>query len=79
MICEDGIEKTGAGRPDRSSYRVRVSGLGQERRDDLESSTAAERLMMVWDLTEAAWTFKKGRGVEPRLRRDVVRVVRGGR
>jgi hypothetical protein len=80
MLCEKAVERlenTGRG-PNSSGYRVRVSRLGKEQDDDLSSSSPAERLMMVWDLSETAWTFTKGRGVEPRLRRDVVRVVRRG-
>ena len=70
---------TGMGDVDRSGYRVRIVRLGQERDDDIDTISPAERLMMVWSLTETAWAFKKGCEVEPRLRRDVVRVVRRGR
>ncbi len=79
-LCAKAVErlkKTGEV-PNRSGYRVRVSRLGGEQNDDLNSSSPVERLMMVWDLTETAWTFKKGHGVEPRFRRDVVRVIRRG-
>jgi hypothetical protein len=41
--------------------------------------TPGERVAMVWQLTREAWTFKDGRWDEPRLRRDVGRVIRGGR
>ena len=81
-LCEKAVKqlaKTDRDGPGRSEYSVRISRLGHERDDDLDSASPAERLMMVWDLTETAWTFKKGSGVEPGLRRDVVRVVRRGR
>lgn len=63
---------------DRSSHIVRVSKLGEESDDDVKFLSPSERLLMVWDLTRTAWTFK-GEPVESRLRRDVVRVVRRGR
>lgn len=40
---------------------------------------AAERLRMVWPLTIQSWAFKTGNWNEPRLRRDVSRVIRGRR
>lgn len=38
-----------------------------------------ERVAMVWQLTLQAHMFREGHIDEPRLRRDVVRIVRGGR
>jgi len=63
---------------DRSIYRVRKVRLQDEGEDDsLRSLTPSERVAMVWQLTLQAWAFKEGRWVEPRLRRDTVRTVRG--
>jgi hypothetical protein len=47
--------------------------------DDEGSLTPAQRVEIVWQLTRDAWTFKDGRWDEPRLRRDVGRVIRRGR
>jgi hypothetical protein len=66
-------------RGDQSSYEVRILRLGEESADDAKLLSPSERFLIVWDLTRTAWAFKKGREVEPRLRRDVVRVVRRGR
>jgi hypothetical protein len=38
----------------------------------------AERVALVWPLTIQAWQFKDPTFRESRLRRDVVRLVRGG-
>jgi hypothetical protein len=38
-----------------------------------------EGVAMMWQLALQAWMFKEGMVDEPRLRRDVVRIVRGGR
>ncbi len=62
---------------DRSHYPVRkrkVSELGRDR--DYDALTPEERLAMVWPITVQAWMFKEGRLDEPRLRRDVARLVR---
>jgi hypothetical protein len=43
---------------DRRSWPVRVFRLGEEPRDDLSGSTTAEqRLAMVWPLTLEAWAL----------------------
>jgi hypothetical protein len=43
-------------RVDRSSWPVRRFALGHEPSDDLTSTTTAEqRVAMVWDLTLEAW------------------------
>jgi len=64
-------------RMDRSRYPTRLSRLHDA--DPKSSLSPTERLKMVWELTRQAWTFKDGRWNEPRLRRDVVRVVSRGR
>jgi hypothetical protein len=62
-----------------SPFPVRKTSLDASDRDELMALTPAERVEMVWQLTRDAWTFKDGRWDEPRLRRDVGRVVRGRR
>jgi hypothetical protein len=62
---------------DRSHYPTRVvplHGQGDDDRElrDLPPGTLVE---MVWQLTLQAWAFKEGLTGEPRLRRDVGRVV----
>jgi hypothetical protein len=65
---------------DRSRYPTRKITLEEEGRDaDLRDRDPGELVSMVAELTRQAWTFKDGRWDEPRLRRDVVRVVRHGR
>jgi hypothetical protein len=64
---------------DRSEYPVRKIRLEDEGKDeDVKALTPAERVGMVWELTLQAWAFKEGRldEDEPRLRRDVVRILR---
>ncbi len=65
---------------ERSDYPVRKTTLSLQGDEDKGGSetTPAERIAMVWQLTCQAWMFKEGRFAEPRLRRDVVRVVRRG-
>lgn len=58
---------------------VRVTTLHEA--DDLDdeyyaSLSAEECIAMVWPLTQEAWKFT-GVPFESRLRRDVVRVIRG--
>jgi hypothetical protein len=63
---------------DRSHYPVRKGRLHDPDDDSyVLSLTPAQRMEMVWQLSLQAWAFKEGLDVEPRLRRDVVRVVRG--
>jgi hypothetical protein len=65
---------------DRSGYPVRKIRLEDEGADSgVDKLTTSERVTLVWQLTKQAWTFKEGRWDEPRLRRDVVRTLRGGR
>ena len=55
---------------------VRVSTLAEQgRENDLEGTTAAERIAMVWPLTLQVWAFS-GKPFEPRLQRHIVRVFR---
>jgi hypothetical protein len=62
---------------DRSHYLVRRSSLSEQGRDaDYDALTPEQRLAMVRPLTLQAWMFKTGRLDEPRLRRDVARLVR---
>jgi hypothetical protein len=63
---------------DRSKYPARLRHLHDPEDDgDIQRLTPAQRMEMVWQLTLQTWAFKEGLAVEPRLRRDVVRVVRG--
>jgi hypothetical protein len=67
-------------RMDRSHYPVRRQRLADEGLPPRDHSrTPGELVAMVWELTRQAWTFKDGRFDEPRLRRDVGRVIRGRR
>jgi hypothetical protein len=60
--------------------RVRKITLAEEGRDDdIRDLSASERVAMMWQLALQAWMFKEGLRDEPRLRRDVVRTVRGRR
>ena len=59
---------------------VRKTTLAEEGRDDdVRRLSASDRVAMMWQLALQAWMFKEGLRDEPRLRRDVVRTVRGGR
>jgi hypothetical protein len=64
----------------RTDYPVRKTTLDRQGSDrDLAALTPGERMSMVWPLTVQAWQFKEPTADEPRLRRHVVRVVRGRR
>lgn len=56
---------------------TRLKDQGRER--DLENTTAAERIGMIWQLTIDAWAFTGTFDAESRLPRHVVRVIRGRR
>lgn len=57
--------------------KVTVTRLeDQDRVDDLKSTTPAERLEMMWQLTLDAWAFKGEPVAELRLPRHIVRVLR---
>jgi len=62
----------------RESSKVRILKLQEkENLDDFLSATSpAERLQMMWELTQAAWTFKGEPVAESEFRRDVVRLIR---
>ncbi|MGH7466175.1 MAG: hypothetical protein ACREK1_13415 [Longimicrobiales bacterium] len=63
---------------DRSDYPTRKRKLDDPEDDrDIRHLTPSERVSMVWQLTLQAWAFKEDLTDEPRLRRDVVRVIRG--
>ena len=61
-----------------NNYSSKLVSLKEET-DDLKNTTPAERWAMMWQLAPQAWMFKEGMVDQPRLRRDVVRIVRGGR
>ena len=56
---------------------IRISKLqDQDRADDLQSTTPAQRLQMMWQLALDAWAFKGESVAELRLPRHIVRVLR---
>jgi hypothetical protein len=57
--------------------RIPLSEEGRD--DDMRRFSPSERVAMMWQLALQAWMFKDGLVDEPRLRRDVVRIVRGRR
>jgi len=61
----------------RATWPVRAYRLGQEPVDDLRTTTsAAERVAMVWQITQDAWSLA-GRTIPEYLRHQTpVRVVR---
>jgi hypothetical protein len=62
---------------DRSRTVTRLRRLTDPEDDPyVDRLTPGERMALVWPLTLQAWAFKEGVTPEPRLRRDVVRVVR---
>jgi hypothetical protein len=64
----------------RSNWPTRKVGLHDpEDESHVRSLSPGERMSMVWQLTLQAWAFKEGLAHEPRLQRDVVRIVRRGR
>ena len=57
--------------------KVRITKLEkQDEIDDLRSTTPAQRLEMMWQLTLDAWAFKGEPIAELRLPRHIVRVLR---
>ena len=59
---------------------VKRTTLDQQGRDaGVPDATPVERMMMVWPLTLSAWAFKEPNVVQPRLQRDVVRIIRSTR
>ena len=64
----------------RSNLPVRVIRPGDPRPGDrVTGKTILELWGMAWQITQDAWAFRGEPIGESRLRRDVVRVVRGGR
>jgi hypothetical protein len=64
---------------DRSKWLVRRMSLAEEGQEPyLHSLSPKERVAMVWPITLQAWAFKEALWDAPRLRRDVVRVIRRG-
>jgi hypothetical protein len=62
----------------REEYPTWKRRLGEREDHSLvRSLSPAERMTMVWQLTLQAWAFKEDLRDGPRLRRDVVRVIRG--
>ncbi len=65
---------------DRRHYPTRKTRLACSTEDPgMRDLPAGERMAMVWTLTLQAWAFAEDLRDEPRLRRDVGRVVRRGR
>jgi hypothetical protein len=63
---------------DRSNWPVKMTTLQMADDEDDEyyaSLSAEECIKMVWPMTVHAWTMA-GLPIEPRLRRDVVRMIR---
>jgi hypothetical protein len=61
---------------DRSRTVTRLRRLADPEDDPyVDRLTPGERMALVWPLTLQAWGFKEGAAGEPRVRRDVVRVV----
>jgi hypothetical protein len=64
---------------ERSHYPVRKTSLDDKRHDEAAHLSPAERVALVWPLSVRAWQFKEPAYRESRLRRDVVRTLRGRR
>jgi len=62
----------------RESSKVRVLKLEEKESDadSLAATTPAQRLKMMWELTQAAWIFKGEPVAEQRLPRHIIRVLR---
>jgi hypothetical protein len=58
--------------------RVKIGSLYEQGKEtDLENTTPAERLSMMWQLALDAWTFKGEALAQSRLPRHIVSVRRG--
>ena len=56
---------------------IRIRKLSDQGREpDLYQTTPAERLGMMWQLALDSWAFKGEPIAEPRLPRDVIRLIR---
>ena len=64
---------------DRSQYPVRKLSLRDHSSDNAAHLSPSERVALVWTLSLQAWQFKEPTFRESRLRRDIVRTLRGGR
>ena len=63
---------------DTSDRQIRVGKLNEQgQEDDLQHTTAAERIGMMWQLALDAWAFKGEPVAESRLPRHVTCVERG--
>ena len=57
--------------------KLRIRKLDEQSdKDDLESTTPAQRIEMMWQLTLDAWAFKGEPLAELRLPRHIIRVLR---
>jgi len=57
--------------------KLRIRKLDEQSdKDDLESTTPAQRIEMMWQLPLDAWAFKGEPLAELRLPRHIVRVLR---
>lgn len=57
------------------NIQVRKTSLKEEA-NDLETTTPAERLAMMWQLAQNAWAFKGETAAQPGLQRHIVRILR---
>ena len=67
---------------DRSRWPVKKKRMGEDPEDDdgfVEGLSGDECMNMVWTITEQMYGFRGEPIGEQRLRRDVGRVIRGGR
>ena len=62
---------------DRSKSPTRKLQLGEAEPLDVAHLTSRERVEMVEEVTKQAWTFEDGNWDGSRIRRDVVRTIRG--
>jgi len=61
----------------RSSYPVRKTMLAEQGEEqDLDATTPAERLGMMWQLALDAWAFKGEPVADPGSTRHIVQVIR---
>ncbi len=62
---------------ERRNYPIRIQRLAEQGNEpDLRTTTAAQRIAMMWQLALDAWAFKGAQDVESRLPRQVVRLLR---
>lgn len=62
---------------ERRTYPVRIQKLSEQGNESvLHTTTAAQRLAMMWELALDAWAFKGAPDVESRLPRHAVRLLR---